>query len=360
MDHALFMKRALKLASRARGRTSPNPMVGAVLVKNGRIIAEDYHKRAGTPHAEVLVLGEAGDRARGATLYVTLEPCCHKGKRTPPCVDSIIRSGVRKLFVAVHDPNPKVSGRGVKRLEKAGVEVNVGVLDKEARKLNEAYTKYITRNRPFVIIKTAMTLDGKIATPTGESKWITGEKARRLVHRLRSESDAILTAVGTVKADDPELTARIRGGRTPVRIVIDPELSVPDGSRVLSSPPETFIVTRKNNHKRERLKAAGIKFIDFTGSLHLDWLMRELAGMGIMSVLIEGGSSLNSYALNDGVVDRAMFFIAPKIIGGKDSYPAVGGTLYRNLADSFRIADIKTRRLGGDILIEGNVVDPLR
>jgi len=196
MDHAFYIKRALRLAERARGRTSPNPMVGAVLVKNNRVISEGYHKKAGTSHAEVIAIDEAGEKARGSILYVSLEPCCHKEKRTPPCTAKIIDAGIRKVVIAVKDPNPKVAGRGIAELEAAGIEVVSGVLEERAGKLNEAYIKYITTGTPFVILKVAMTLDGKIATPDGESKWITGEHARRLVHRLRGTSDAVLSAVG--------------------------------------------------------------------------------------------------------------------------------------------------------------------
>ncbi|MFN3478945.1 MAG: bifunctional diaminohydroxyphosphoribosylaminopyrimidine deaminase/5-amino-6-(5-phosphoribosylamino)uracil reductase RibD, partial [Thermodesulfovibrionales bacterium] len=217
-----FMKRAISLASKAVGMTSPNPMVGAVLVKNGEIIASEYHRMPGQPHAEALVIDHAKEKARGSTLYVSLEPCCHKDKRTPPCTEAIIRSGIKRVFVAMVDPNPKVSGKGIKELREAGIEVLSGVLEKEARRLNEAYIKYITTGMPFVILKVAMTLDGKIATPLGQSKWITGEKARGVVHRLRNSVDAIMTAIGTVKADDPLLT--VRGIKTerinrPLRIV---------------------------------------------------------------------------------------------------------------------------------------------
>jgi diaminohydroxyphosphoribosylaminopyrimidine deaminase/5-amino-6-(5-phosphoribosylamino)uracil reductase len=228
MDDIFFMKRALLLAGRAKDKTSPNPMVGALLVKKGRIISEGYHKKAGTPHAEVIAIDEAGAEASGSTLYVSLEPCCHKDKRTPPCTEKIITSGIKKVVISMKDPNPKVSGKGIAELEKAGIQVISGILEAKARKLNEAYVKHITTGMPFVILKIAMTLDGKIATPTGESKWITGEKARKMVHRLRGSVDAVMTAIGTVKADNPLLTCRVSGYNNPVRI-IDPRLeTVPD------------------------------------------------------------------------------------------------------------------------------------
>jgi diaminohydroxyphosphoribosylaminopyrimidine deaminase/5-amino-6-(5-phosphoribosylamino)uracil reductase len=349
------MRRALKLASRARGRTSPNPMVGAVLVKGGRIIAEDYHRRAGTPHAEALALGKAGGGARGSTLYVTLEPCCHTEKKTPPCTRAIIGAGVRKVVAALKDPNPMVSGMGLKELERAGVETVEGVMREEARALNEAYIKYITAKRPFITLKTAMTLDGKIATASGSSRWITGEKARLMVHRLRSGVDAVMTAVGTARADDPELTARIRGGRNPKRVLIDPDIETPLEAKIFKTPPETILVTRAGGENADYLEKTGIKVIKYKKTLGLDWLMERLAGMGITSVLIEGGSSLNARALREGIVDKVMFFIAPKILGGRDSYPSVGGATVKSLEEAILIRDMKVRRVGEDILVEGYV-----
>ncbi len=344
------MKRAIALAKRGLGRTSPNPAVGAVIVKSGKIIAEDYHRRAGMPHAEALALQKAGKAGKGSTLYVSLEPCCHTGKRTPPCTKAIIKAGIKKVFVSMLDPNPKVSGRGVAGLRAAGIDVEVGALAGEAKTLNEVYVKYITTGRPFVILKVAMTLDGKIATPEGRSKWITGEKARLLVHRLRSRVDAVLTAIGTVKADDPELTARIKGGRQPIRVVIDPDFQTPRDARILSTPPETIIVTREEN-----ASLPPVKTILFKEKLDLNRLMRRLASMGVTSVLIEGGSSLNAHALEDGIVDKVMFFIAPKIIGGRESYPAVGGRPSRGLEEAWRLRDLKVRRVGEDILVEGYI-----
>lgn len=350
-----YMRRALRMARRAQGKTSPNPMVGAVLVKVGRILCEDYHRRPGTSHAEALVLESAGEAARGATLYVTLEPCCHKDKRTPPCTEAIISSGVSRVVVAMLDPNPRVSGKGVELLRAAGIQVDVGVLEDKARALNEAYVTFMTTGKPLVVLKTAMTLDGKIATPEGQSKWITGEQARKLVHRLRSRSDAILTAIGTVKADNPSLTARIRGRKDPLRVVIDPELEIPLTAQLLQTPPETLIVTRAKNNKANNLIKSGINVVYYKDKLELSWLMKKLAEMGIMSVLIEGGSSLNAHALHEKIVDRVMFFIAPKIIGGRESFPAVGGSFFKKLESAYRLEDLKVSRVGKDILVEGRV-----
>ncbi len=352
-----YIRRAVELAKKAEGHTSPNPMVGAVLVKGGRVIAEDYHRAPGTPHAEALVLSEAGPKAKGATLYVSLEPCCHTKKRTPPCTKAIIASGVKKVVVAMVDPNPQVSGKGIRELKRAGIKVVSGVLEERARKLNEAYIKYITERVPFVTLKVAMTLDGKIALPTGESKWITGEKARRVVHRMRAASDAILTAIGTVKADNPQLTARLRGAKSPVRVVIDPELETPLEANILKMPPKTILVTkRKNNSRISAYKDLGAEFIFYEDSLDLNDLMTELGRREITSLMIEGGSSLSSHALHDGVVDKIVFFIAPKIICGKDSYPAVGGIACPSLQDAYKLRDLKVRRVGEDLMIEGYVV----
>jgi diaminohydroxyphosphoribosylaminopyrimidine deaminase/5-amino-6-(5-phosphoribosylamino)uracil reductase len=349
----LFMKRALSLASKGRGTTSPNPMVGALVVKNGRIISEDYHKKAGEPHAEALAILSAGDKAKGAILYVTLEPCCHKDKRTPPCTKVIIESGIKKVFIAMKDPNPKVSGKGIEELKKRGIEVVSGILEDKAKRLNEAYIKYIATKTPFVILKTAMTLDGKIATPEGQSKWITGEAARKIVHQMRSGVDAILTAVGTVKADNPELTARIKGGRNPKRIIIDPDLETPLDYKIFNVPPETVIVTKKGRNTGA-LTGRGIKIIEYDSErADLTWLMKKLGEMEIASVMIEGGSSLNAYALEDGIVDKAVFFIAPKMICGRDSIPVIGGKNFRRLEDAIELEDMKVKKIGRDLMIEG-------
>lgn len=359
MDDNSIMKKALALAVRAKGKTSPNPMVGALLVKNNRIISEGYHRKAGTPHAEVIAIDKAGDMASGATLYVSLEPCCHKDKRTPPCTEKIISSGIKKVVIAMKDPNPKVSGKGIVELQKARIQTITGVLEDKARSLNESYIKYITTGMPFVILKIAMTLDGKIATPEGESKWITGERARKLVHRLRGNSDAVMTAIGTVKADNPMLTCRVSGLRNPVRIIIDPHLETMPDYHVASPPPETIIVTRSPNPDVslwKRLRDKGISFIEYQSrELDLKWLMDKLGRLAITSILIEGGSSLSSYCLEAGIVDKVMVFIAPKIIGGRDSFPAVGGNSFRKLTEAYQIRDMKTRLIGEDILIEGYI-----
>ncbi|MBI4685382.1 MAG: bifunctional diaminohydroxyphosphoribosylaminopyrimidine deaminase/5-amino-6-(5-phosphoribosylamino)uracil reductase RibD [Nitrospirae bacterium] len=378
MDNISIMKKVLILAAKASGMTSPNPMVGAILMKNGKIITEDYHRKPGTPHAEALVLQKAGENTKGATLYVNLEPCCHTDKRTPPCTRAIINAGIKKVVIGMKDPNPKVSGKGIQELEKAGVKTVSEVLEEDAKKLNEAYIKNIRTGRPFVTLKVAMTLDGKIATPEGESKWITGEKARGLVHKMRGSVDAIITAIGTVKADNPFLTARIKKGsgvkgqevKNPKRIVIDPELEIPMNANVLKIPPQTIIISSKQKAvsigdsprregKRQKAKTLidkGIQFIEYKGErLDMQWLMKQLGALGITSILIEGGSSLNSYALEAGIVDKVMFFIAPKIIGGEKSFPAVGGNTFKKLSEAYRLRDMKVKKIGDDILIEGYI-----
>jgi diaminohydroxyphosphoribosylaminopyrimidine deaminase / 5-amino-6-(5-phosphoribosylamino)uracil reductase len=363
MTDEFFIKRTLALAARARGMTSPNPMVGALLVKNGKIISEGYHKKAGTSHAEVIAIEKAGEKAKGAILYVSLEPCCHRDKRTPPCTQTIKAARIRKVVVSMKDPNPRVSGKGIEELRKYGIEVTSGILEEKAKTLNEFYIKYITTGLPFVILKVAMTLDGKIATPEGESKWITGEKARFEVHKLRGSIDAVMTAIGTVKADNPRLTCRIEDNKNPVRIVIDPNLEIGSDSCILSTPPQTIIVTKgptaaghetDAEKKKKMLLARGIQIVEFSEErVDLTRLMRELGKRGIISVLVEGGSSLNSYCLESGIIDKVMFFIAPKIIGGKGSFPAIGGSSFRRLEDAHFIKDLHFKRIGEDVLITG-------
>jgi diaminohydroxyphosphoribosylaminopyrimidine deaminase/5-amino-6-(5-phosphoribosylamino)uracil reductase len=352
-----YMKRALSLAKKAEGMTSPNPLVGAVLVKFGRILAEGYHLRPGLPHAEAIVLERAGSKARGSTLYVNLEPCCHLDKRTPPCAQAIIKAGVKRVVIGMIDPNPKVSGRGIELLKKAGIKVQAGLLEEEAKRLNEIYIKHITTGLPFVILKIAMTLDGKIATETGESKWITSLESRRYVHRLRSKVDAVLTAIGTVKADDPELTVRLVKGRSPVRVVIDPELEIPPQAKVLRTPPTTIIFTKTEvrNPTSDLSFPEGVE-VEYFNSERLDLkeAMKSLYRRGITSVMIEGGASLNYYALKDGIVDKVMIFIAPKIIGGRNSVPAVGG-VSTSLQTPWRLRNLKIKHIGEDILIEGYI-----
>ncbi len=356
------MAMALRLAEKARGRTSPNPMVGAVVVKNGRVIASGYHHRAGEPHAEALALAKAGKAARGATLYVTLEPCSHTNKRTPPCSPQVIASGVRRVVVAMIDPNPKVSGGGVRAIRRAGIEVVTGVLGAEARKLNESFIKHVTKKVPFVTLKIAQTLDGKIATSRGESKWITGKESRGEGHRLRDSNDAILVGINTVLADDPSLTARVPGGRDPVRIIVDSNLRFPQNARALMqrSSAGTIIATTENAPKVKirQLESAGAEVLvvrSDKGRVDLRELMRMLGKRGIMSVLIEGGAEVHASALKAGIVDKVILFVAPLLMTGRDSLCSIGGISPERLSHALRLQDVTARFVGQDLMIEGYI-----
>ncbi len=365
------MKKALALAAKGTGMTSPNPMVGAVIVKGDKIIAADYHRKAGTPHAEILALKKAGTRARGATLFITLEPCCHTDKRTPPCTKSIINAGIKKAVVAMKDPNPKVNGRGLKELANAGIKTECGLMGKEAKELNEAFIKFITKKEPFVILKIAQSIDGKIATAKGQSKWITGEDSRMYVHKLRSSVDAVLTGIGTVLKDNPSLTSRIRGGKNPCRVIVDTNLRIPLNAKVIKHNDLKTIIAanpkseiRNPNFKKEyhekinKLKNLGVQVLIVkakNGKVDLKALMKELGKLNIMSLMIEGGSSINASALLDKVVDKVMFFIAPKIIGGADSITSVGGKSPALLNNALRIKNLQIKKMGEDLLLEGRL-----
>ena len=364
------MKRALVLAR--RGRTSPNPMVGAVVVRDGKIVGEGFHPKAGEPHAEVFALNVAGDLAKGADLYVTLEPCCHHGK-TPPCTDAVIRSEVRKVYAAMMDPNPQVSGKGIEMLRSAGIEVEIGLMESEAREINRGFIKRVTTGMPFVLWKAAMTLDGKIATRTGDSRWVTCEKARRYAHQLRAQSDAVMVGIGTVLADDPELTVRIADCRrrlqpapmisgtailaNPIRIVIDSEGRVPADAKVLNSDAATIIVTKRTAPEAnlDKLWSAGVRILgvrDEDGKIDLRYLMGELGKMGINSVLLEGGGELAASMLGAGLVDRGIIFLAPKIIGGRDAKTPVEGDGIELMGQALTTSKPKIRRFGDDIALE--------
>jgi diaminohydroxyphosphoribosylaminopyrimidine deaminase/5-amino-6-(5-phosphoribosylamino)uracil reductase len=357
-----YMAMALRLAEKAQGRTSPNPMVGAVVVKNGRVIAAGYHRRAGEPHAEAIALRKAGKAAKGATLYVTLEPCSHTNKRTPPCSPLVINSGVKRVVVAMIDPNPKVSGGGIRAIRKAGIEVRTGVLMGEAEKLNEAFIKHVTTGLPFVTMKIAQTLDGKIATASGESKWITGKEAREEGHRLRDTHDAILVGINTVLRDDPSLTARIPRGRDPLRVIVDSRLRTPLKAKVMMqrSSAGTLIATRADSPeaRREKIRNAGAEIITVrsaAGRVDLKDLMRKLGKLGILSVLVEGGAEVHASALKAGIVDKAVVFIAPMLLTGKDSICSIGGTSPVKLGQALKLRDVTTHFAGSDLVVEGYV-----
>ena len=351
-----YMRMALRLALRGAGRTSPNPMVGAVLARGGEIIATGYHRRAGTDHAEIVALKRAGGRARGATLYLNLEPCSHFG-RTPPCADAAIRAGVKRVVIGMADPNPLVSGRGIRKLRQAGIRVHVGLLSEECRSLNEAFCKYITRRCPFVILKLAASLDGKTATATGDSQWITDKPARRYVHRLRNQVDAVLVGAGTVIADDPQLTCRIPGGRNPLRVVVDGRLRIPTTARLLREPGKSVVVTgsRALSRKVRAIKRCGAEVWRFPlrdGGVPFTFLLRELGKRGIVSVMIEGGAATAARAMKEKVVDQLCLFYAPQIVGGdgKSMMEALGIT---KMGRSLRIKNVGVQRIGRDILVTG-------
>lgn len=364
-----YMALALRLAAKARGRTRPNPMVGAVVVAGRRIVGQGYHRRAGGPHAEILALEAAGRKAQGATLYLTLEPCCHLKKRTPPCVPAILAAGIARVVVAMPDPNPRVGGRGIRALRRAGLTVTVGCLREEAERLNPVYLHWVRRGLPYVTLKAAMTLDGKIATAAGESQWITGTAARRYGHHLRGEADAVLVGLGTILHDDPRLTVRGATRRSPeipqpLRVVLDAHLRIPLTARVLTRQASrtciatTALATRK---RRELVSSTGASLLILPqedGRVSLRACLARLARQGISSVLIEGGSEVNASALRSGLVNRGVFVIAPKLLGGQDAKGAVGGRSPRRLAQAMAVTDLQVRRLGDDLVVAGTIRPP--
>lgn len=363
--HEKYMSVALSLAKRAEGMTSPNPQVGALLVRGGEIIGKGYHKRAGLPHAEIEAFKDAERKHRktkGATLYVSLEPCCHRDKRTPPCVDAIIEKGISRVIVGSLDPNPRVSGQGVKALRKKGVEVVTGVLEDKLREINEGFSKYITTGTPFVTLKLAATLDGKIATRTGDSKWIGSEKQRAYAHKLRNRADAVMVGIETVLNDDPRLNVRLgkKIVKQPLPVVLDRKLRTPLKSNILTIHESALIVTEKSadRDKRQRLENRGAEIIevgrDRDGLLDLKKLMPVLGAREITSLLIEGGSKVAAQALKSGIVDKIVFFYAPKIIGG-DGLSMIGKLGISSVKDSLEIGRIKTKRFNGELMIEAYI-----
>ncbi len=360
--HAKFMKRALELARLGEGYTRPNPLVGCVVVKDGRIVGEGYHARYGGPHAEAVALEEAGSRARGADLYVNLEPCSHWGK-TPPCVDAILAAGIRRVILAHRDPNPLVNGRGVERLKSAGVEVEEGVLAEEAARLNDVFLHWIRTKTPFVVLKLAMSLDGKIATWKRKSKWISGEESRRWVQRLRRRYAAVLVGVNTVWADDPALTVRDFEGPQPLRIVLDSEGRIPPQARVLSPEAPTVIATteRMPLAREAELRAHGAQVWRLPATsrgVDLAALLAKLGEQGMDSVLVEGGGEVAWSFLAQGLVHKVVFFYAPVILGGREAVPAVGGEGVDEPAAGFRVHKLAIERVGEDVLLTGYLRGP--
>ena len=373
-----YLNLALRLARRGYGATSPNPMVGAVLVKSGKIIGRGWHRRVGLPHAEIEALRDAqknGHNSTGATLYVTLEPCCTHG-RTPPCTDAIIAAGIKKIVIGATDPNPQHAGKGFKILQRAGIKVVHGILADECAKLNEVFNHWIVHRTPFVTVKAAMTLDGKIATASGESKWITGEKARAHGQKLRQGSDAMLVGVNTILADDPSLTVRrVQSPKSkaqsqkPIRrIVLDSQARTPLTTKVISDEFArlTTIVVGKSAPKNrvaalaKRVNVlvaplANSKLKTQNSKLDLRWLLKKLGAENVTSLLVEGGGEVNASFLLGGFAQRVAFFYAPKILGGRNSRKAVAGDGAKSLADVLHLREVEWRRLGGDLLLTARV-----
>lgn len=363
VDPADYMELSLGLARKAVGRTSPNPAVGAVLVINGAIVGQGYTQPPGSWHAEVMALKEAGAKARGATLYVTLEPCCHHG-RTPPCTEAIIAAGVKRVHIALLDPNPLVNGCGLRALEEAGIDTHVGEKREEAAALNEGFAKHITTGLPFVIAKFASSLDGKIATSTGDSKWITGEEARRRVHQVRDAVDAVMVGVNTILADDPQLTARPdaapreRPERQPVRVIVDSRGRTPPAARALREPGKVLLAATSaiDPARAQALERAGVEVLvlpEREGMVDLAALLKALGQRDITSVLVEGGGNLLASLVEDGLVDKVMAFLAPVLIGGREALTPLEGRGAPTMSQALRLRRPQVEVLGEDVLISG-------
>ena len=333
-----YMRLAIKLAKKADGMTSPNPMVGAVVVKNGRIIGMGYHKKAGLAHAEIDALDQAGDKARGATLYATLEPCDHFG-RTPPCTGAIIKCGVKKVIIGMKDPNPLNNGRGIKSLKSHGISVVVGVMGREAASINRPYIKFITTSLPYVTVKVAQSLDGKIATRSGDSKWISGEDSRHYVHELRSKVDAVMVGANTVIKDDPALLGAAAKEKQPIRIIVDGVSKLPANKKIFSTKERSEVILASSILGRKR-------------RMNMNKLLNVLAKKGIMHILVEGGGELIASLMEKELVDRLLIFVAPKVIGGKAAITSVEGSGVSMVRDARRFSIVNVTRFKEDILIE--------
>ncbi len=363
-----FMKKALRLAAMGAGMTSPNPLVGAVVVNGGAIAGKGYHREFGGPHAEVNAIANAGSEARSGVLYVTLEPCNHYG-HTPPCTKAILDAGIARVVIGMGDPNPGVTGGGAEVLRQAGIEVRAGVLERECRAINQPFIKYVTTGLPYVTLKSAATLDGFIATSTGESKWITGESARRFAHVIRSRVDGIVVGIGTVIADDPHLTARLPGKkkyRQPIRIVLDTDLRIPPGSRLVqtaSSSPVWIVCGPDAPEAREEvLRVAGIRVIRLPavdGTVDVPGLLKELGQNRISSLLVEGGGHVLGSFIESGYADEFYFFYAPKILADPEGVSMLSGGPRLKIADCVKAHGINMRKLGEDLLINGRLRERL-
>lgn len=360
MTDAELMRRAIELAKRGTGFVNPNPLVGAVIARNGEIIGEGYHARYGEPHAERNALRDCKGDPRGAVMYVTLEPCCHTGKQ-PPCTDAIIDSGIAKVFVGSDDPNALVSGRGIEELEEAGIEVVHGFLKEECDALNPIFFHYITTGTPYVIMKIAMTADGKTATRAGLSRWITGEESRYHVHETRKRCAAVMIGIGTVLADDPTLTCRIEHPSNPVRVICDSNLQIPMDCKLVATAKDipTYIAAcNPDKRKKELLEKRGVhvlEIISTDGRVNLKSLMRKLGSLGIDSVLLEGGAALHEAALRAGIVQHVQVYIAPKMFGGVSAKSAVGGLGVYEVDEAYQLTRPTITQFGDDVLLEFDV-----
>lgn len=359
-NHEYYMRLALKLAQKGRGFVSPNPLVGALIVKGGQIIGRGYHQHYGGNHAEVNALLDAGENAAGATLYVTLEPCCHEGK-TPPCIDSILEHRIKRVIVGTVDSNPLVSCRGVNYLQSKGIEVTTGIMEKECRELNEGFFHYMETGRPFVTLKYAQTLDGRIATAAGQSRWISSPAALKFAHRLRAEHDAVLVGSGTVLQDNPELTVRHVRGRNPLRVIVNKKLEIPLNSKILANTTKakTLIATTKkvDDHRFKLFQKSGAEIItvaaDKNGNVDLKKLLMILAGRNISSVLVEGGAQIITSVLRNNLANRLVTIIAPKILG--EGISAVGDLHIASLASVKKLSIQKIKKIGPDIMIDSRL-----
>jgi len=360
-DDREIMLKALELASRGKGKVEPNPMVGAIIVREGRLVGRGYHEVFGGNHAEVNALKEARERASGATMYVTLEPCAHFGK-TPPCTRAIIKAGIRKVIAAAIDPNPETSGKGVEELRKAGIEVSVGLCSEEAERLNAAYFKFHKQGLPYFIAKWAMTLDGKIATASGESKWISGKKARTFTQHLRAEVDGVMVGINTVLKDNPLLTCRIERAKSPARIIVDSRLRLPLESKLVQTARDSEVIVATTAsappQRREALEKAGcrVKVLpEKEGRVNLLELARHLAGIPLMSILVEGGSELLGSIFEAGLIDKVEVFIAPKLLGGKEAKGPIGGRGITKICQALAVSGLNIEKIGQDFIIEGYI-----
>ena len=355
-----WMKRALKLAPAGEGWVNPNPLVGAVLVKDGQVIGEGYHEHFGGPHAEVNAIASAQSSTEGSTLYLTLEPCIHQGK-TPPCAPLIVEKGITRVVIAITDPNPLVNGKGADYLRKHGIQVDTGIMENVAARQNEVFIKYITTGLPFVILKTAMTLDGKIATVTNASRWITGETSRRFVHRMRNRYSAVMVGIDTVIYDDPLLNCRlnIKEKRDPLKVIVDSKLRLPLQAKVLANEPQLALVAtteQASPGKIKEVERTGAQVIicpESNGRVDLVYLVRTLGALGIDSIMIEGGSTLAFSALQAGLIDKVVSFVAPKLLGGEKAPSPLGGLGIENMEDAVRITDWSVSKMKDDLRIEG-------